>query len=47
MQRIEKEGKIETDYRLGKSREYYENTAYTWVPEKCKNSTLCLSYSTL
>jgi len=42
MQRIEKEGKIQTDYRLGKSREYYEKTAYTWVPAQVRRGDLVL-----
>jgi len=40
MKRIEKDGHIVTDYRLGKSVEYYKSTSYQWIPAQVRRGDL-------
>lgn len=42
MQRVTENGEVRTNYRLGKSREYYVSQDYRWVPAQVRKGDLVL-----
>ena len=41
-QRVTDKGEVRTNYRLGKSREYYASQDYRWVPAQVRKGDLVL-----